>query len=565
MSVADLSDDELLLLATGPEDNLAKQRARGPRPAAKAAPSPHADLSDDEILAAIGEVPREKAPEAPFPRVPPPATTSYSGPTDYRAGAGLPPAQPRVDLGPSSDENVAATEAHSGVLEEMLHPERNPHFEPYGPPPVDPENPTPQERERASNPHDFLTDTILTGAPTMLAGRALGAVGRAIAPEAGPLLSRAGRAIQGAGSGAAGAYSGGAETPREIALGAGIGAVGGMFSRGAKAAHEPRTQAEIDAAVIKRGKQIHPDPELEMQGTRENVRLATEADRLLEARQSGLKARSGEMMDQADVDYSMLDSEYPIPDTSRAIDRIQSVREQSHGGQGAMLSSDPVLAEMQRQMTIGKERTAMLPRGELRNVQKNLNEAARFEHAQRGATRAEGALQQGAGIVADTARSADPRLAPGNLGGALDKYGATEDALSNVDKLRGPEAGRVSKIARVGGAGRDAAEGAIISENEVAALQQAEPVANSLIDRIRYNQTAGRRSFRLPYLGYSAAGNVERLGKANLGNLAFKLAPPKIDAQGMVAAQPARNLNAALPLELELMLLSQKQKREGQQ
>ena len=47
--VADMSDDELLLLAAGPEDNLAKQRKRGPRPAE----SPHAHLSDEEILAAI--------------------------------------------------------------------------------------------------------------------------------------------------------------------------------------------------------------------------------------------------------------------------------------------------------------------------------------------------------------------------------------------------------------------------------------------------------------------------------------------------------------------------------
>ncbi len=331
-----------------------------------------------------------------------------------------------------------------------------------------------------------------------------------------------------------------------------------MGARNAKPAHEPRTQNEIDAAVIQRGKQIHPDPRLQMEGTRENVRLAEEADRLLEARQSGRKAGNGALLDKADADYSMLDAEHPIPDTSEAISRLQGVREQSHGGQGPMLSSDPTLARMQHQLTIGKEQTPMLPRGELRNVQKTLNEEARFEQA-RGASRAEGALQQGAGIVADTARAADPRLGPGNLGGALDKYGATEDSLAAIDKLRGPEGGRVSKLARVGGAGKDAGEGAVVSENEVAGLQQAEPVANTLIDRIRYNNTVGRRGLRLPYIGYGMAGNVERMGKANLGNLAFKLNPPRIDANGMVAAQTARNPNVALPLELELMLLSQKQ------
>ncbi len=306
----------------------------------------------------------------------------------------------------------------------------------------------------------------------------------------------------------------------------------------------------------------HPDPVIDqaMQGTHETHRLAQEANAALEQAALARKAANGKLLNTADADYSMLDADYPIPDTSGAINRLQGIREQTYGGQGPQFSSDPVLADAQRQLTIGKEKTEMVPRDVLRSVQRKLNEEADFQSPKSDI--AGGALKQGAGVVSDTARAADPRLGPGNLGGALDKFGYEKDALRNIDELRGPEGGRVPKLARVGGGDQVADPSVHQAEGQVRDLQAAEPVANSLIDRIRYNNTVGRRSLKMPYIGYSQTGNIERGLRQNWDNLKFKLNPPEIDASGNVAGRAARNTQPlVLPLELELLMQQQEDRR----
>lgn len=506
--MSDFNEEELRLLLSAPEDSVKKQRARAGTPKGRPA---NDDITHLESLLEAehggGGVPRETPASAP------PATTAH--PPDKRM---------------------------EGWDDEPMHEHVPQSHEPGAPVPG---------RESAAMLLGMLIGEPVTKGVSRVIGR-------------GPIRDVAANVTGGGVAGGVQAAAAGG-TPGDVAKGAFLGgAVSGIGNVMGMAAHPPRTQAEIDASVIKQYRMQHPDPVIDqaMQGTHETHRLAREANDLLNARVGDRAAANGKLLDTADADFSMLDAEYPIPDTSHAIDRIQGIREQTYGGQGPQFSSDPILADAQRQLTIGKSQTQMVPRDVLRSVQRKLNEEADFQSPKSDI--AGGALRQGAGVVSDTARTADPRLGPGNLGGALDKFGYEKDALSNIDELRGPEAGRVPKLARVGGGDQMADPAVHQAESQVRDLQAAEPAANSLIDRIRYNNTVGRRSLRLPYISYSPTATAARGIKQNFDNLKFHLAPPAIDEAGNVAGREARNVSPLLfPLELEMIDQLQHRNREN--
>ncbi len=83
-------------------------------------------------------------------------------------------------------------------------------------------------------------------------------------------------------------------------------------------------------------------------------------------------------------------------------------------------------------------------------------------------------------------------------------------------------------------------------------------------NELRARNTASRREFGVPYLapGSTLTTNVGRVAQHNLSNGAFRLRPPRIDANGMVAAKPGIGPgNLALPLEIQLMLMMQEDRQ----
>jgi hypothetical protein len=532
-----VTDEEFMAEYGGaPVDNLAKQRKRAG--GAKRGKLTPATMGNEEFEAMYGDA---EPPGAPSP------TSSYSL-NDYagenKAG---PYSQPQQDAAVRARAEANARLVEGGGPDDLM------------------DGGTQEQRaymrKNSGRAADERTEQAGQDFARFALGNVLGGVGTSALQRVGVRPGIAG-AVGGAVGNAVPTASTGAPA-REVAESAVLGGVLGGISgpRAEKKARTPGTQAEIDAATIAQFRREHPDPVLnQMQGTHETYRLAKEANDAIAARVGEREAANGRLLNTADADYSMLDADYPIPETSGAIERLQGIREQSYGGQGPMLGSDPVIQQMQRQLTIGKEATPMVPRDVLRTVQRNLSEEADFQSPR--STQASGALKQAAGVVADTARAADPRLGPGNLGGALDKFGAGKDALRNIDELRGPEGSRETKLARVGGGDQTSDPAVHKAESEVRALQEAEPAGNKLIDRIRYNNTVGRRSLKMPYIGYSQTGNIERGLRQNWSNLGFKLNQPKIDEAGMVAGRAGRYTNPLiLPLELQLLMDQQQEDR----
>lgn len=556
------------------------------------------DTTDFDLDAFLAE---EEAPyDGPMARPKPGAqapTSSYSGPTDYRTEAGLPAPGKPSDKGPSTEDNQRASEQAD---EDRGFFGRNFGVEGKSPRELGTENErsladtsplTPQEREARDNPHDPITEMIITGLPATGIGRGLAAAGSRVLPGAGSVLRRLGNVVRGGAEGAAatGMAGGGA---REMEMGALLGGAIGGLNRPAAAPRAPRTPAEIDASVMETHQPgstglhpikatarairrvLHPDPViddiLQRQTPQETLAAAQEADALVGGAADARKVANGRMLEvEGNHDFASLDADYPIPHTEVDIQQLQGIRHSSHGGQGPTLRSDPVLERMQHQLTIGEGRTPMVPRGELRNVQEALNNEADFSGTSNDKL-AQNSLQRGAKVVSDAVRRADPREGPGNIGGVLDKFGAEKDALANIEELRGPPGQRVQKIARVGGAdpGNPHDLAALESEGEVAQLMAAEPAGKKLVDLIRFNNTQGRRGFKLPYIGYSATGNAMRFGQKNISNINFNLRPPKIDEAGMVVPRSRaqrygmeRN-TLALPLELQLLMDEQQQQED---
>lgn len=532
------TDEEILAQLGAPEDSLKKQKARNAR--RQAQPRPTDEPTDEEIIAQLSGV-------GPKPSAPSP-TSSYSL-TDYAGENKAGPYSPRQQ----ADDTRERAEANARLMEgggpSDLMDGGTQAQRAY----IQANQKRAGEERQETEAKDFSRFAL---------GNVLGGVGASALQRLG-----VGPGVSGAVGGAVGNAVPTASTgapAREVAGSAVLGGVLGGVSgpRAGQVARAPGTQAEIDAAVIQRYRAEHPDPVLnQMQGTHETYRLAKEANDAIEAAATARKLANKAMIDREKASYSMLDAEHPIPDTSQAIERIQGIRASSHGGQGAQLRSDPKLAEAQRQLTIGDEGTRMVPRDALQNVQEALNNDA---YAMTTDPASQNALQGAAKVVSETVRANDPRRGPiePNIGIALDRFGAEKDALGRLDDLRGPTSGREPKLARVGGGDQMADPAIHKAEAEVRDLQAAEPVGNKLIDRIRYNNTVGRRSLKMPYIGYSQTGNIERGLRQNWDNLGFKLNPPKIDASGNVAGRAARYTNPLiLPLELQLLMNQQQEER----
>lgn len=157
-----------------------------------------------------------------------------------------------------------------------------------------------------------------------------------------------------------------------------------------------------------------------------------------------------------------------------------------------------------------------------------------------------------ASVVSGAMRRFDPRLGPGNFGGALDRYSAEAEQLGRgrellygnegriaPDTLTRQEAGR-SRLARAGTADEVAGQGAFNNEARLRELAQIEPALDLPITQIGARNTLDRRQIRFPLPHsphpYAAAKAVGQ----QASNIMFKLRPPEIDAAGMVAGQAAR-------------------------
>jgi hypothetical protein len=209
---------------------------------------------------------------------------------------------------------------------------------------------------------------------------------------------------------------------------------------------------------------------------------------------------------------------------------------------------------------------------DLRNLQKELN--YRIKNRAPGDYGTAGD-EQAAGIVAGAVRRADPREGPGNFAGALDRYGAGERADAHLnellynengsippDRLTKAEAGR-TRLAKAGDVDMQSPQGSMNNEARLKEIEQADPEARTLIDRIRQRNTVERRRLR-PQLPYSASPIAIGKSVARMGsNLDFKLRPPAIDDAGMAYKRPPGEASQALPLELQLLLM-QNRRQEGE-
>lgn len=396
-----------------------------------------------------------------------------------------------------------------------------------------------REAEARDNPHDWMTESIYTGLPASGVGRALGAAGEAIAPNAGRATRFLGRAGRGAAEGGTATVLGGGDL-KDIAIGGAMGGVLGGLSRPRIAQRAPRTQAEIDQAVIQEARQ-NPSPAAGMEGRHEPFRLAQEANAKLDRAAEARTALAKDKLNAADASFSAVDGEGAgtLPNTTGALQELQALRERTHGGQGPLYkTSDSALADLQHQLTMGEDAVPVLPRDRLRNVHVSANQKAEWE-AKNGGGVPEGEVRAGAGVLSRLVRASDPRRGPiePNIGHSLDEYAREMDDLANVEKLRGPASGRIQKLADVGAVNQESGHGARLAESEIRALETEEPAANPLIRAIRANNTLGRRGLQAPSPGYSPTMTLGRGLMNNASNLMFKLAPPRIDAQGMVAGQ----------------------------
>lgn len=518
--VADLSDEELLQLATGPEDNLQKQRKRAGRTRPDPAASDLGGISDSELMAIVnggGDVPRATV----TPRQP-----AYQ-PTDYRAEANKLPPTSEADLEKEADRtaNPFTRFMHQALPDSRTGPGGTPRYD-------DPVA------------HDPTAQMVLTGA--------LGAGAGALAAPLGSIAS-------GAANGLTQGVTGGAPPSGILAA-----TIMGALTPGhpERPAHAPLNQREMDAVALK---QAPPEPAGIPEGEHGNVELAARADQAIRDALEGRTAANKASIDEADRD---LFREAPAPQhTFGAQQRLQEVRDQTMGASGPTLpTSDRILQRYQRNLeTPEGEPVATLP--QLRNLQKGLTNEADFGK-EAADPLAQAALKQGAGVLSDRVRAADPRLAPGNIGGALDRYGANKEAIGRADELLGPESGSVPKLARTGAADANSGPGAVQSDREVAQLQGEEPAGNDLIDMIRARNTKERRKIRWSLPLYmspeNVAGSAARNVARNVDNIRFKLNPPQIDAAGNVAGRAASNIDtAAIPLELQLILMQHEQEKRN--
>lgn len=435
---------------------------------------------------------------------------------------------------------------------------------------------TPEEEARNFAP--FALGMLVPG----MAGPAMRALGAG---------ARTSAAVGGAAGGAVQTAAGGG-SPSDILTATMLGAGGGAITaHGGRAPRAPLSQAEVDAAALKAvpDKAAYKRPDLP-KGSRGTEQMATDAESAIRQQLQGRKVASGLAMDDADAAFADLP---PVP-TDRAIEQIQNIRQRTQGGAGPTLDSDPVLARQQRQLTSPNpaqqdpefsypgapqpaevpERIPQVSPAQLRNIQRALTEEAGFARG-RGATQAEAQLQQGAGVLSRTAREHDTS---GDMGRALDAYGAEEDALSRGNELlygrRGSQvpdeqtaidAGR-GRLGRAGQVTADDAAGSHANERHLNEIGEVEPVAKDFISQIRARNTSARRGmFTLPNLLTSnPLAMAGRTLQHNASNMAFKLAPPRIDASGMVAGREASNgAQLAIPLELQLLMQQQEQRRRN--
>ncbi len=563
MNLEDMTPEEMeAALGGGPK--AMKRSYAGSRGRRGSAPLNHDTMADDELAAELdrleagarGGVARETDPITPSDY----ALTDYAG--QDRRGLVTDAVQhqepPDVDLTPRNDDGTQDT---SRVSDEVMRG-------------------TPGYGDAGNEAQGFAQFGLGMLVP--------GAISPALARMgAGTRLAAAGG--QAAGGAAQEAAGGG--SPRDILMAtlAG-GALGGLTAAPARAAHAPRTQAEIDAAALKAvpDKASYQRPDLP-KGSRGTEQMATDAEMVLRSKLQGDKAALGLAMDDADAAFASLP---PVP-TRKAIGEIENIRRATHGGRGATLDSDPILAEQQRQMTRpvqapppefsypGAPREPPPPNStdsvtpaQMRNIQRALTEEAGFAR-KRGASQAEAQLQQGAGVVSRAVREHDPS---GNMGRALDEYGAGEDRLtranellydrpqSNVPTEQSAIEGARGRISRAGQVTADDAATSHQNERRLGELGQVEPAGNDLISHIRARNTSARRGmFTLPNLLNPNLGNMAVRGVAhNASNFGFKLRRPEIDDAGMVAARPAsRGADLALPLEIQLMLMQQERERRN--
>jgi len=540
----DLSDDEFRLLATAPTDNLKKQRKRGggrTRGEVNVETAPDDDL-DAMILAAAPKVSRASHIDAQLPTEQAPyALTDFTDPRQEAAA--------RAAAGPPVIESEPV-----GLLDRLgraISPEPL-----RGPARADADAASDRRRQeilaRGGDPddamaHDPIAQMITTGI--------LGA-------GAGALAAPLGAVASGAANGAVQATTGGAD-PRDILIATLTGGALGKLQPGSDrpgSARPPRSQAEMDAVALQEAGPRRRDLPAGEHGT---VRLAEEANQVLDARVAEREVARDAALHEAELDARRRLAG-TTSDTRPLIHEIDNIRNQTMGARG------PTIPEADRRLVAARDQLsrAPLPPGapplpgpatelsfdELNNLRKGVN--YRLEHAPPNDYGHAGDVQA-AGVVAGGVRRMDPRLGPGNFGGALDRYGAEADAIADVEGLRGPPAGRVTKLAGAGTADASSGPAAVGQENQIRQLQQAEPAANDLIAQIRARGVKGRRGLQVPsYMGGSPTMGALRAVRQNLDNMNFLVNPPRINPSGQVVKKAVGPQDlAALPPEIQLLLM----------
>lgn len=610
------TDEEILAQLGAPEDSLKKQKARNAR--RQAQPRPTDEPTDEEIIAQLSGV-------GPKPSAPSP-TSSYSL-TDYAGENKAGPYSPRQQ----ADDTRERAEANARLMEgggpSDLMDGGTQAQRAY----IQANQKRAGEERQETEAKDFSRFAL---------GNVLGGVGASALQRLG-----VGPGVSGAVGGAVGNAIPTASTGapvREVAESAVLGGVMGGISgpRAGKPEHAPRTPAEIDAAIIQRGKQLHPDQSISMaMRPAESLRLAKEANALIDREQAPrifrrdqleaevknrdisdrTKAGNVERDWRAALDDAKTQNRKTLDEPERAVieggpvdtighrGMLKGIVDETMGPAGSVLPKvqqtvEGARAQMQRPVLDSAGKPVLDESGEptLENSadprvmilqREKLNQDAR-RSARDEATLEETRLRNAASIVSDLTA---PQGSPYRM--ALDAYGKRKDYLGEVkdtlgpegslepyrnpnasdpraaelegaraevdaiDKLRGPESGRVEKLAGVAGGNRKSTAN-LASDADVADLMAAEPAGNKLIDLIKYNNTQMRRGIRVPYLSSSLSGNAARGVLQNLGNLNFKLNPPKIDASGNVAGRAARYTNPLiLPLELQLLMNQQQEER----
>lgn len=550
MALEDLSDEELDL-------RLRKGKYRAPRTAGGQKPTLDT-MSDEDLDALLAQ----HASPPPGRREAPPYKL-----TDYATG------KPNM-AGPVTDATLSAQAASDPSDSDLTgtsesEPAR---FERFM-------NPTPEEAAKGFS--DFALGMLLGGPVAGGMGKIIGR---------GPVRDVISNAVGGGAAGAVQAKAGGGD-PTDVMAATAMGAVGGALPQGgrggARLARAPQTQAEIDARSLAAvgGKQgltgtsggmfDRPGYKARPKGSAGTAEMASEAEGVARTRFEQRDASKKAAIKEAKEDVRANFPGRTIDTTPELKEFDRFIADPELGFAGASGPTQPEAVKRMEHYQGNLQHPSRGPNLEFDEIN-SVSEAANAR------LRASGKNDYGkagdevsAGILAGAKQRFDPREAPGSYAGALERYAAEDNALAKVrDLLYGSEtpSDRVSqqqagaaRLARTGTeptASKNKDPGPALAEQRLDEFVDLESAMAAPRNELRAHNTASRREFGVPYLapGSALTTNVGRVAQHNLGNAAFRLRPPRIDANGMVAAKPGIGPgNLALPLEIQLMLMQQEE------